>query len=539
MRLALAGYGEAMAPPLPGITLLRAIGTGGTSTVYLGRQEDLDRLVAVKVLKGHVDDGATWRRFVREARTVARLSGHPNVVTVHTAGRTEMGEPYLVTDYLDGGSLADVVARRGPLDEATVRRVGVALADALGAAHDLGIVHRDVKPGNVLVDHAGHVKLADFGIARLADATTTLTSAVALTPEYAAPEVLGDEPEGPWTDVYGLAATLVFALTGAAPIPAREGERVEAYLVRKQQFVPRLPVEVSPALRTALGAALSPDPRARPDLPSLRRALAMRDEAATVAAPVVQPARGSYEPTVMAPAATPPDDRRRPDPLLLVLFIVCVLAFLAGGVIAAARLRSNSDHSGAPTTTAAVATTSGATVAPTSAAPPPATTAAPTTAAAPATTAKAAPTTARPAPTTAAPTTARPAPTTAAPAPTAAAAPASGDRAARADEFSRRYYSTVAARDYPTAWSLLSPEYQRSLRGGYDGYVRFWNTVDGIEVRAVDVVPGREDQYPIVARLTMRYTINGRVADELDEVQLQPSGNGDLLIANYRVVRAL
>src|SRR6478752_1687687 len=122
-----------MAQSLGGITLIRAIGSGGASTVYLGRQENLDRLVAVKVLRGHVDDGDTWRRFQREARVVARLSGHPNVVTVHTAGRTPMGEPYLVTDYLDGGSLADVVARTGPLDEATVRRIGAAVADALGA----------------------------------------------------------------------------------------------------------------------------------------------------------------------------------------------------------------------------------------------------------------------------------------------------------------------------------------------------------------------------------------------------------------------
>ena len=134
--------------------------------VYLARQEALDREVAVKVLRRDVEDPKVWREFRREAHTVARLSAHPHVVTVYTAGRSAVGQPYLVTEYLDRGSLADLIAD-GPVDAKDVATIGVAVADALAAAHDLGILHRDVKPGNVLLAHDGRIKLGDFGIARL------------------------------------------------------------------------------------------------------------------------------------------------------------------------------------------------------------------------------------------------------------------------------------------------------------------------------------------------------------------------------------
>ena len=94
---------------------MRRLGSGGAADVYLARQDDLDREVAIKVLRRDVDDPKQWRRFQREAQTIARLSSHPHVVTVHTAGRAESGQPYLVTEYLDRGSLGDVVASDGPL----------------------------------------------------------------------------------------------------------------------------------------------------------------------------------------------------------------------------------------------------------------------------------------------------------------------------------------------------------------------------------------------------------------------------------------
>ena len=207
-------------PVLPGYTILRILGRGGAAVVYLARQEALDRQVAVKVLRRDVEDPKVWREFRREAHTVARLSAHPHVVTVYTAGRSAVGQPYLVSEYLDRGSLADVIAD-GPVDAKDVAMVGVAVADALAAAHHLGILHRDVKPGNVLLAHDGRIKLGDFGIARLlVGQSAATTDQIAFTPEHVAPEILRNEPEGPWSDVYGLASTLATALVGVAAVPA-------------------------------------------------------------------------------------------------------------------------------------------------------------------------------------------------------------------------------------------------------------------------------------------------------------------------------
>src|SRR5690606_6797244 len=121
--------------------------------------------------------------------------------------RAGTGQPYLVTEYVRGGSLDEAIRERGPLPPASVASIGTGLADALVAAHAEGIHHRDVKPGNVLLADDGRARLTDFGIARLLDGrSVTTTDVFAFTPEHVAPEVLRHEPDGPWSDVYGLAS---------------------------------------------------------------------------------------------------------------------------------------------------------------------------------------------------------------------------------------------------------------------------------------------------------------------------------------------
>ena len=252
--------GAVAGPVLDGYTVLGVLGHGGASVVYLARQEALDRQVAVKVLRHDVEDERAWRRFRREAQAIASLSAHPNVVTVYTAGRMASGEHYLVTEYLDRGSLSDVVAGHGRLAPDEVVSVGIAVANALAAAHELGIVHRDVKPGNVLLNHHGRVKLGDFGIAHLLGGqSVTHTDAIAFTPEHVAPEILRAERDGPWSDVYGLGSTLATALTGTPPFTRRPGERLDAFLYRKLTAPPDvLPASVpAGARRTDRGSPRS------------------------------------------------------------------------------------------------------------------------------------------------------------------------------------------------------------------------------------------------------------------------------------------
>jgi Protein kinase domain/Kelch motif len=199
------------------------VGRGGFGAVYRAWQPEFGRAVAVKVLTAGGLDGEARGRFTRELRALGALSGHPHIVTVHSAGFTAGGHPYLVMGFEPGGSLADRLRSRGPLSWEEAVGVGIRISGALESAHRSGVLHRDVKPENILLSAFGEPKLADFGIARVEGADATRTLALVATLAHAAPELLhGDRPSVS-SDVYSLGSTL-HALIRGRPAFAAEGE---------------------------------------------------------------------------------------------------------------------------------------------------------------------------------------------------------------------------------------------------------------------------------------------------------------------------
>ncbi|WP_328715997.1 protein kinase domain-containing protein [Nocardia salmonicida] len=243
------------------------IGRGGFGVVYRCRQVALDRTVAVKVLTTELDED-NQTRFLREQKVMGRLTGHPNIVTVLQVGVTASGRPYLVMPYHPLDSLDAWVRRRGPMPVQTVLWIGVKIAGALESAHRLGIVHRDVKPGNILLTDYGEPALTDFGIARIVGGFETATGILTASPAFAAPEMLGGETPTAAADVYGLGATLFCALTGHAAYERRSGEQVVAQFLRiTSQPVPDLraggiPDDVAAVVESAMNRDLQQRPSA-------------------------------------------------------------------------------------------------------------------------------------------------------------------------------------------------------------------------------------------------------------------------------------
>jgi len=192
------------------------LGTGGMGTVYAAHDERLDRPIAVKVLRRDLaEDPSLRRRFEREARAAARIT-HPRAVAVYDTGEDDTLETFIVMELLSGRTLAHELAD-GPLDEERLRAIADDVLGALGAAHAEGIVHRDVKPGNILLADGGTVKVGDFGIATTLDASETTTAVPLGTPAYAAPERLRGLHATERSDLYSLAVVLYEAAAGARP----------------------------------------------------------------------------------------------------------------------------------------------------------------------------------------------------------------------------------------------------------------------------------------------------------------------------------
>jgi serine/threonine-protein kinase PknK len=241
------------------------IGRGGFGVVYRCAQPLLDRSVAVKVLTADLDP-ENLDRFLREQHAMGRLSGHPNIVTILQVGTTSTGRPFIVMPYHAKNSLEALIRRHGPLDWHETLHVGVKLAGALEAAHQAGILHRDVKPGNILLSEYGEPELTDFGIARMAGGFQTATGVITGSPAFTAPEVLEGEAPTPASDVYSLGATLFCALTGHAAFERKSGEKVIAQFLRiTSQPIPDLRAQGFPSdVAAVIERAMSREPAARP-----------------------------------------------------------------------------------------------------------------------------------------------------------------------------------------------------------------------------------------------------------------------------------
>ncbi|MEU1051050.1 serine/threonine-protein kinase [Streptomyces sp. NPDC005876] len=294
------------------------LGRGGMGVVWRATDELLGREVAVKALP--FDEGlsvaeARQRRdsVLREARAVARLS-HPHIIVVHDVVEDDE-RPYLVMELIHGGSLADRVAAHGPVDTAEAARIGLALLGALRTAHQAGVLHRDVKPSNVLVAEDGRVVLTDFGVAQVAGATT-LTEAGSFvgSPEYTAPERMSGAGAGPHSDLWSLGALLCAALGGESPF-RRDSLSGIVHAVISEEIRP--PAQVGPLLPLVRGL-LERDPGRRLDAAGAERMLR------------------AFLATGRSPAPPAPDVRHSRRGLRMAVLLVAATA--AAGVSAAALL---------------------------------------------------------------------------------------------------------------------------------------------------------------------------------------------------------
>src|SRR5271155_148637 len=247
------------------------IGRGGVATVYRAFVIVLERPVAIKLMRREIaSDSDQLERFRREARSVARLN-HPHVVTVIDAGEEPspdgeqptigggVGTPYIVLEYIDGETLKDLIRREGPLEIPQAIAYAIEIARSLGAAHEHQIVHRDVKPQNILISVEGGAKITDFGIARsLTEEGLTMAGRVLGTTDYVSPEQALGQPVTGQSDLYSLGVVLYEMLTGEVPFTGPSPVAVAMRHVREQlPDVPLLRPEVSAATASVIDRAVA------------------------------------------------------------------------------------------------------------------------------------------------------------------------------------------------------------------------------------------------------------------------------------------
>lgn len=416
-------------------SLDREIGRGGMGAVWLGRDEVLGRAVALKKI-GIMPGGTTpdLDRAEREARLAARLN-HPHVVAIFDLV-TEHDHQWLVMEYVEGATLAELVRSGGPLTPDQAAPILRQVADALAAAHGAGIIHRDVKPSNILVTEAGQVKLSDFGIARAeADASLTQTGLVTGSPAYLAPEVASGSSATEASDVWSLGATLFHALSGHPPYDV--GENLLGALYR---IVHEEPPRLANAgwLSPLLDATMTRDPADRWTMAQVGEFLKAGPPLADVRRLPAPPIRVGQDPNrtqVLArPLASPPSPtttptlrpaRRRGSRLMPFLIGVPVLVLL---VVIAFAVALGGDGDGNPGTSSPTGNSS-------------------------------------------------------------SPSDNQGDVATEAGmtSFVEDYLATVTS-DPATAWTRLTPAFQE--QSGRDKYTKFWGRVDSATATDIVADPG-------------------------------------------------
>jgi non-specific serine/threonine protein kinase/serine/threonine-protein kinase PknK len=319
---------------IEGLSEVSVVGRGGSSTVYRAHQHSLQRTVAVKVVH------AAWsmearERFEHERRVVGRLSGHAAIVPIFETGATVKGEPYLVMPFYGRGSLFRLMRDRGPMPWREAGYIVEALAKTVAEIHNDGVVHRDLKPGNVLLTDHLQPRLADFGIT-LPDGATASGSAVAYTPSYSPPEAFAGGVVRSTIDVYSLGATLWALLAGRAPftedgpltsdqVSPQTTNRSAAIRESKQREVARPSPSTPEPIYRLLVRAMASQPEMRPEhggefLAQLRQAMRLSEPAPGTA---TDPAAGS--------AAGSASGSRLPA----VLVVIGLVLLAIGGVLAA------------------------------------------------------------------------------------------------------------------------------------------------------------------------------------------------------------
>jgi serine/threonine protein kinase len=297
---------------LEGFEPISRIGGGGFGDVWLSRQTNVDRQVAIKVGHSAIQDETIRLRFDRECKALGRLSGHPNIVDVYTAGSLKDGRPYLVLEYINGGTLWQRL-KRSPIPEDELRRIGSQMAAALAEAHSSGVLHRDLKPENILIRSTGDAVLGDFGIARLHDGANTTSAAITASVAYAAPEILSGKRATVASDLYGIGICLLAAVFRSVPFVQKTDQSIHPIINRVLSDSPPDVQQhgISPELAAIIESLLAKDPSHRPA--SAAELLEQFEQLPPVVVPDVPPPPNGDDATqVVAPPGSGPNGPAAP-----------------------------------------------------------------------------------------------------------------------------------------------------------------------------------------------------------------------------------